>query len=67
MTSYRRDPATGQLAQRIPTQADVHTGDAVPGSERWVVLFFQPGSGVAVRTVDDHEAATWTEVEVDEP
>lgn len=67
MTNYRRDPATGQLAQLMTTRADYDTGDHDTDSTAWVVVWCQPGSGLSVRILDADEAETWTMVEVVEP
>lgn len=63
MTEYRRAPDTGQLAQRLVTRATVDN-EPEPGSERWVVVFFDPHSGLSMRMLTDDEAAIWLPVEM---
>jgi hypothetical protein len=37
-------------------------GAPLPGSERWIVAWCQPGSGISMRSLTDEEALTWIPV-----
>lgn len=59
----RWDPKTGQLAQFVPTRVSWNSdGAPLPGSERWIVTWCQPGSGISMRWLTDEEALTWVSV-----
>jgi hypothetical protein len=66
--ALRQEPTTGRLAQWLPMQVSRddggREGTPIPGSERWVVVWCQPGSGISMQVLTDDEADAWTPVEV---
>ncbi len=59
-----QEPITGRLAQCLPMAVSATDGAPISGSERWVVVWCQPGSGISMQVLTDDEAAGWTSVEV---
>lgn len=63
--TLRQEPETGRLAQWIPTRVSYDVDSVpIPGSERWVVVWCQPGSGINMQILSDDEVAHWVPVEL---